>query len=164
MGLKKGACQVVETLRPRVLSVLAVMVLAGSGSAGQSLRGLTAMRPAQASGSATICGTVVSPPGTLPPTTQPAVVYLVAPCFQSQGGLSFVGAETYLRNIQLRPSRPAQGLWVPYDATADKVILEDFQRLWGSNALDDLSVDIRDYAFPNGVVGKLVTYNITERH
>jgi hypothetical protein len=117
-------------LRLRFLSVLALMVLTGSGLVAQSLRGLTATRPAQAPGSATMCGQVIPQPSTLPPTTDAAVVYMIAPCFQAQGGRSRVGFQAYLRNIQLRPSRPAQGLWVPYDATAEKVIFEDFQRLW----------------------------------
>jgi hypothetical protein len=32
-----------------------------------------------------------------------------------------------------------------------------------NHLLAELSVDIRDYRFSNGVIGKLVTYNITER-
>jgi hypothetical protein len=43
------------------------------------------------------------------------------------------------------------------------VILEDFERLWSNHVLDHLSVDIRDYRFSNGMIGKLVTYNIKER-
>ena len=46
----------------------------------------------------------------------------------------------------------------------DRAIFEDYQRLWNNNALADLSIDIRDFAFSNGVIGKLVTYDITERH
>jgi hypothetical protein len=64
----------------------------------------------------------------------------------------------------LKPSRPSQGLWTPYDSAAEQVILEDFQRLWNHFPLADLSIDIRDFAFSNGVIGKLVTYNITERN
>lgn len=47
----------------------------------------------------------------------------------------------------------------PFDAAAERVILEDFQRLWKSGA--DLSVEVQDYLFSNGVVGKLVAYHIT---
>jgi len=43
------------------------------------------------------------------------------------------------------------------------MILEDFQRLWTHFALADLSIDIRDFQFSNGVIGKVVTYDITER-
>jgi hypothetical protein len=64
----------------------------------------------------------------------------------------------------LKPSRPSQGFWTPYDSAAEQVILEDFQRLWNNLPLADLSIDIRDFQFSNGVIGKLVTYNITERN
>src|SRR6185295_3956667 len=35
--------------------------------------------------------------------------------------------------------------------------------LWATNFLDDLSIEVTDYVFPNGVVGKLVKYDIEER-
>ena len=35
--------------------------------------------------------------------------------------------------------------------------------LWGNNLLDNLSVDARDYTFSNGVIGKLIIYNMEER-
>ena len=44
------------------------------------------------------------------------------------------------------------------------MILEDYQRLWNNNELANLSIDIRDFQFSNGVIGKLVAYNITERN
>ena len=42
-------------------------------------------------------------------------------------------------------------------------MLEDFKRLWATNFLSDLSIEVKDYPFSNGVVGKLVTYNMEER-
>ena len=36
-------------------------------------------------------------------------------------------------------------------------------RLWGTNFLDNISVEAQDYAFSNGVMGKLVVYNLEER-
>src|SRR3954465_2444164 len=42
-------------------------------------------------------------------------------------------------------------------------ILDDFKRLWATNFLDDLSIDVADYHFSNGVIGKIVTYNMEER-
>jgi hypothetical protein len=88
---------------------------------------------------------------------------LISPCFERQGGRPRLQPETYLREIQLIPSHPSQGLWT-YDSAAERVILEDFQRLWNNLALADLSIGIRDFQFSNGVVGKLVTYNVTERN
>ena len=52
---------------------------------------------------------------------------------------------------------------MPYDDATEKVILDDFKRLWGTNFLDNLSIDVRDYTFSNGVVGKIVVYNMEER-
>ena len=62
-----------------------------------------------------------------------------------------------------RPSRPSEGVWVPYDEAAEKTIRDDFKRLWATNFLDNLSIDADDYTFSNGVVGKLVIYNMEER-
>lgn len=111
----------------------------------------------------TICGVDVPAPRTLPPPGRGPVLLYLAPCFESQGFRSRVEPEVYLQDIHLQLSRPSQGLWIPYDAAAEKVILEDFGRLWSHHALADLSVNVRDYTFSNGVVGKLVTYNIKER-
>ena len=42
-------------------------------------------------------------------------------------------------------------------------MLGDFKRLWATNFLDDLSIEVTDYTFPNGAVGKIVTYHMEER-
>ena len=63
----------------------------------------------------------------------------------------------------MRISRPPMGLWVPYDAETEKTIFDDYQRIWANNTLADLSIEVRDYSFANGAVGKVVIYNITER-
>jgi len=46
---------------------------------------------------------------------------------------------------------------------AERQILDDFQRLRSNHALDSVSIEVRDYRFSNGVIGKLVTYHIKER-
>ncbi len=112
---------------------------------------------------ATICGQPVPPPRALPPAGSGPVVYLIAPCFEAQGGASVIDPQTYLYYIQVKASRPSEGVWVPYGDATEKVILEDFHRLWNTNFLDNLWIDVRDYPFSNGVVGKLVTYNMEER-
>src|SRR6185295_9161713 len=62
-----------------------------------------------------------------------------------------------------KASQPSQGIWVPYDASTEKTLLDDFRRLWNTNFLDNLWIDVRDYTFPNGTIGKIVTYNMEER-
>ena len=52
---------------------------------------------------------------------------------------------------------------MPYDETTEKTIRDDFHRLWNTNFLDNLWIDVSDYTFSNGVIGKLVTYNMEER-
>ena len=51
----------------------------------------------------------------------------------------------------------------PYDEKAEQTMREDFLRLWGTNFLEDLRIEVTDYTFSNGVVGKLVTYHMEER-
>ncbi len=121
-----------------------------------------AAAPAPTSG-VTQCGQGVPPPRALPPAGSAPVVYTIAPCFQAQGGQSVIEPQTYLYYIQLKPSRPSEGVWVPYNDQTEKTILEDFHRLWNTNFLDNLWVDVEDYHFSNGVIGKMVTYNMEER-
>jgi hypothetical protein len=59
-----------------------------------------------------------------------AVVLFIAPCFEAQGNQSVVEAPTYLYYIQLKASVPSRGVWVPYDDASEKMIGDDFHRLW----------------------------------
>jgi outer membrane protein insertion porin family len=123
-----------------------------------------AQQPAPPAAAAdTICGQPVPAPRALPPAGSGPIVYLIAPCFEAQGNVSLVDVQTYLYYIQLKASQPSQGIWSPYDDAAEKTILDDFKRLWNTNFLDNISIDVRDYRFSNGVIGKLVTYNLEER-
>jgi outer membrane protein insertion porin family len=116
-----------------------------------------------------ICGQDVAPPrhrdGTpsLPPAGSGPVVYLLAPCFEEQGGASVIDPETYLYYIQLKPSSPFMDTWQPWDEAAEKTVHDDFTRLWGTNFLENLWVQKEEYVFSNGVVGELITYHMEER-
>jgi len=116
-----------------------------------------------ASSATEICGQPVQPPRALPPAGSGPVVYLIAPCFEAQGNTSLVDYQTYLYYIQTKPSTPSQGLWVPYNDETESSLRDDFKRLWGTNFLDNLAIDVEDYVFSNGVVGKLITYDMEER-
>jgi outer membrane protein insertion porin family len=111
----------------------------------------------------TVCGSPIPPPAALPPAGSGSVIYLIVPCFAKQGGSPVVEPETYLYYIQLRPSLPSQNMWVPWDDAHEQIAKDDFKRLWGTNFLDDLSIEVNDYVFPNGVVGKIVLYDMEER-
>jgi outer membrane protein insertion porin family len=110
-----------------------------------------------------VCGGTQPAPAKEPPAGSGPVILAIVPCFEKQGGTSVIEPETYLFYIQTRGSQPSQDRWVPYDAAAEQRALEDFRRLWGTNFLTDLSVVSEDYVFPNGVVGKLIVYNMEER-
>src|SRR6478672_7106789 len=109
------------------------------------------------------CGQQAAAPRAQPPAGSPPVVLAFGPCFEGQGGTSVIEPQTYLYYIQLKQSRPSEGVWIPYDDATEKIIEEDFHRLWNTNFLDDLFVEATDYKFPNGTIGKIVTYNMEER-
>ena len=93
------------------------------------------------------------------------MLYALLLCFEKQGGASVIEPQTYQYYIELqnRVSIPSQNKWVPYTDEIEQVILGDFKRLWATNFLDDLSIDVRDVALPNGVTGKLAIFNMEER-
>jgi outer membrane protein insertion porin family len=111
---------------------------------------------------ATVCGQQARP-AAQPPAGSSPVVLFIAPCFEAQGNASVIEPQTYVYYIQQKASVPSRGVWVPYDAAAEKTITEDFRRLWDTKFLDNLFIDVTDYPFPNGVVGKIVVYHMEER-
>jgi outer membrane protein insertion porin family len=114
-------------------------------------------------GGVSVCGVPIAAPVNLPPVGSGPVVYQLALCFPKQDGKSVIEGSTYRYYIQTTVSRPSANVWVPYDDGVNKTLLEDFKRLWGTNFLDDLSIDAIDYTFSNGVVGKIIVYNMEER-
>jgi len=120
----------------------------------------------------TLCGSPIPPPQKLdgtpvppPPTTMSPVLYYVGPCFEKQGNVSAVEAPTYMYYIKAQDqvSLASQNLWKPYNDATEQVLLDDFKRLWATGFLDDLAIDVSDYHFANGAIGKVVTYNMEER-
>ena len=110
-----------------------------------------------------LCGTPIPPPAKLPPDGSGPVIYFLGPCFEKQGNVSAVEGQTYLYYIHTKPSRPSQDEWQPYDEAALQSLQDDFKRLWATSFLEDLSIETDDYVFTNGVVGKLITYQMEER-
>jgi outer membrane protein insertion porin family len=112
---------------------------------------------------ATICGQTVPPPARLPPAGSGTLLHVVMLCFEKQGGSPVVEANTYLYYMQLKGSQPSINAWVPFDDTAQQMALGDFKRLWATNFLDDLVIEVHDVRYANGVAGKVVVYNMEER-
>ena len=111
----------------------------------------------------TVCGVPISPPAKLPPADSPPIVYVLVPCFQKQGGSSVVEPQTYLYYIQTKRSLPSQDVWVPYTEATEASLKADFRRLWATTFLDDLKIETFDYTFANGVIGKVILYDMEER-
>ena len=107
----------------------------------------------------------IGPPASLPPAGSGPIVYNVILCFPKQGNVSLIEPQTYLYYMQSSDlvSLPSQNLWKPYNEAAEQTIVGDHKRLWATNFLDDLSIETVDYPFSNGVVGKLIVYNMEER-
>ncbi len=163
-----------NTLRPRLVHFTAVMCLVGAtrGLSAQTALPATpndAVLPPQTSAAAptqgpmTICGLPVPPPPKLPPAGSGPYVYVLLPCFPKQENASIVEPQTYLYYIQTKPSRPSSDVWVPYTEATEASIKEDFRRLWATNFLDDLKIETTDFVFANGVVGKVIAYEMEER-
>ncbi len=140
---------------------VALAAVSSSALAAQAAPAPQAPQPA----GQTVCGLAVPTPVNLPPAGSAPVVYLVVPCFMKQGGYSVIEAQTYLYYLQATQhlSSPRDNRWVPYDDKIEQVIVADFKRLWATNFLDDLSVDVQDYKFSNGVIGKMIVYDMEER-
>ncbi|MGE5813533.1 MAG: outer membrane protein assembly factor BamA, partial [Acidobacteriota bacterium] len=71
-----------------------------------------------------------------------------------------IDPETYLYYIQSKPSSAQFGRWVPYN---EQTVLDDFKRLWNTNFLEDLTVEVEDAPYANGVVGKHIIFDLEER-
>jgi outer membrane protein assembly factor BamA len=112
---------------------------------------------------ATICNQTVPEPARLPPANSPPVLTAVMLCFEKQGGSPVVEANTYLYYMQAKGSRPSLNDWVPYNDSVQQVALGDFKRLWATNFLDDLQIEVHDVKYANGVLGKVLVYNMEER-
>ena len=114
---------------------------------------------------AIVCDLQVPAPSTLPPAGSGPLVYALMPCFAAQGGAAVIDPATYLHYIELKNyvSIPDENRWVPYTDQIEQLLVGDFKRLWATNFLDDLAVDVRDVQLGNGVIGKLVVYNMEER-
>lgn len=112
---------------------------------------------------ATLCNQTVPEPAQLPPAGSPPMLTAVMLCFEKQGGNSVIEPQTYLYYIQLHGSRPSLNEWIRYDDVAQQAAVNDFKRLWATNFLDDLAIEVRDVRYANGIAGKVVVYNMEER-
>ncbi len=144
--------------------VLALAALLG-GCASSAFAQSAAPQLAAAAQGPTICGATVPLPANLPPAGSGPVFWLIAPCFPTQGNAYTVEPQTYLFYMELtkQVSQPSQNRWTPWTDQLEQIAVADHKRLWATGFLSDLSIEAQDYTFPNGVIGKLITYNMEER-
>ena len=111
------------------------------------------------------CETELEAPAALPAPGSPPFVWIFELCFDRQGNVPTVETDTYLYYVRVKDnlSAPSQGKFVPYDDQFERMIQGDFKSLWATNFLEDLSMEVTDHTFPNGTVGKIVTYRMEER-
>ena len=140
-------------------TVAALLLLLASAAVAPKAKAGQAAAPDAAP---TLCQQPVPSPAQLPPADSGPVVYLLGLCFLAQGNVSLVDPATYLYYVNLRPTRPSQNEWVPYDDQSVEVMKADLARLWATTFLDDLKIEASDFVFANGVVGKLITYHLEE--
>ena len=113
----------------------------------------------------TYCGLPVAAPAAEPPAGS-TFLFAWEMCWPTQGNASSVEYETYQFYTQIddRVSRPSQGVWTSWDENLEQLAVTDFKTLMGkTNFLEDLRIEVNDHRFPNGAIGKVVSYVMEER-
>src|ERR1700694_888879 len=72
------------------------------------------------------CGQQTPAPRAEPPAGSAPIVLAFGPCFEAQAGTWVIEPQTYLYYIQVKQSRPSEGVWIPYEVSTEKIIQEDF--------------------------------------
>jgi outer membrane protein insertion porin family len=101
----------------------------------------------------------------LPPPDSPTLFTTLQPCFPKQGNVASVELPTYLFYMEIDEyvSLPSQERWTPFDEALEEILLSDYQSLWDTGFLTDLTIEIIDDPYPNGVEGKRVVFLMDER-
>jgi hypothetical protein len=116
----------------------------------------------------TVCGTELRAPEHIRVTPPAGLTFIWQwePCFPSQGNQTSIEPETYQYYVKFDElvSRPSAGIWSPWNEQAEEVAKADFITLMRDTTfLDDLRIEVNDFVFPNGAVGKIVSYIGEER-
>ena len=92
------------------------------------------------------------------------VVLFVELCFEKGMPVRIPG-ETYSRHIRLIPtvSLPSRGRWTPFTTAVEQTVADDLERLREQSYVAAATAEFNDYIFPNGTVGKVISYHLSER-
>jgi outer membrane protein insertion porin family len=161
-------------MRKHILSALVVLTAVWAFTPGPA----SAQEPSPAAASSeqaaplppgallrTPCDTPLGAPAGTPPAGS-TFFWTIELCFPTQGNVSSVEIETYLFYMKLTQmvSRPSQNVWNAWDERTEQQALADFNTLMRTTTfLEDLRIEVTDYTFPNGAVGKIVSYIAEER-
>ncbi len=137
---------------PYLAPYLAIVTLAAVPAAAQT----PAAAPPAAQAPAT------PQPTRLPPAGSGPLVRFIELRFEPVNE-SLIEPQTYLYYIQTQPSRSGDGVWMPYNEDTERTLLEDFKRLWATNFLDNLRIEVLDAPYDNGVLGKRIIFHMEER-
>lgn len=105
------------------------------------------------------------PEAALPPADSPPLFRSLEIRFPTQGNVPTVEIATYLYYMEVddEVSLPSQQRWTPYDPALETLLLEDFERLWATDFLTDMAIEIVDDPYPNGVEGRRIIFLLEER-
>ena len=98
----------------------------------------------------------------LPPAGSGPLVRIVELRFEPVNE-SLIEPQTYLYYIQTKSSRASDGVWTPFTEETERTLLDDFKRLWATNFLDNLRIEVLDMPWDNGVMGKHIIFHMEER-
>ena len=84
------------------------------------------------------------------------------PCFEKQGGYPVVESNTYLYYIQT-PVRPAAAGGSPTTKPPSRSSARTSSGCGRPTSSTTSSIRVEDYVFANGVVGKMIVYDMEER-
>jgi outer membrane protein insertion porin family len=122
----------------------------------------SAQDPAPAPPAAATVSQCPAPQGVTPPPDSGPVVCVMELRFHPLNE-SLIEPQTYLYYIQTQSSRPSDKVWVPFNEQTEQTLLADFKRLWATNFLDDLRIEVVDATYENGAPGKHVIFHMEER-
>jgi hypothetical protein len=111
------------------------------------------------------CEQALSAPIAEPATGSTPVVLFLELCFAERGARTQPPPDSYIEQIRVMSfiSTPSRGVWRPFTVEVERTVADDLNRLRALSEVDAATATFTDYRFPNGVVGKVITYYISER-
>jgi hypothetical protein len=142
-----------------ILFLVAACIAAGTQTAAQGPEKQSL--PAVASG----CDQALPAPAAEPQAGSVPVVLFLEMCFPGKGSRTQAPADRYFEHIRVFSfvSKPSRGVWRPFTAEVEQTVTEDLIRLRALSFVAGATVTFSDYQFPNGAVGKVITYHLVER-